>query len=290
MNIRSIDHLVLPVAGLPQARAALERLGFTVAPDARHPFGTENACVFLEDGAYLEPLAIGDRDAYDHSAEEGNVFTARDRQVRRFSPDAGLSAVVLATSDAVAEDAGYRSAGVSAGEILEFSRKLALADGGEVTASFRLAFAADQRSPAFFLFSCQRINALPRDIGALARHANGVTGLREIVLSAGHPDEECHLLETVLAEQGVRQGNSIVFDTRNGSLRVIEEPIPSAGSPADPSAAVPGLRGHTVVFAVADLAVTEAVLAANDVPFLRRDNRLIVAEATGQKVVFAFEE
>jgi hypothetical protein len=29
-----------------------------VAADARHPFGTENACVFFADGTYLEPLAL----------------------------------------------------------------------------------------------------------------------------------------------------------------------------------------------------------------------------------------
>lgn len=290
MTLRNIDHLVLPVAALPQARAALQRLGFTVAPDARHPFGTENACVFLEDGAYLEPLAVADHEAYVASGDAGNVFTGRDLQVRQAFPDVGLSGLVLATDDAAAEDAGYRASGVSAGEILEFSRKLKLPNGEEVLASFRLAFAAVDRSPAFFLFSCQRINALPRDIGALARHANGVIGLREVVLSASRPAEECHLLETVLAAQGVRQGHSIVFDTRNGILRVIEDPTPSAGSQADRSAAVPGLRGHSVVFAVADLAVTEAVLAANDVPFLRRDHRLTVAAATGHDVVFAFEE
>ncbi|MFN7104420.1 MAG: VOC family protein [Pseudorhizobium sp.] len=289
MNHRSIDHLVLPVAGLPQARTALQRLGFTVAPDARHPFGTENACVFLPDGAYLEPLAIADRATYDQSADAGNVFTARDRQVRRVVPDAGLSGLVLATDDAVAEDAGYRASGVSAGEILEFSRKLAMPDGGSVMASFRLAFAAESTSPAFFLFACQRINALPRALGALVHHINGVSGLREVVLSASSLAEDFHLLETALAAQGMRQGDSIVFSTRNGFLRVVEDPKPPVGSPAD-GRAVPGLRGHAVVFAVADLAVTEAVLAANDVPFLRRDNRLTVAAATGKDVIFAFEE
>ena len=49
---RALDHLVLPVRSLEAARADYERLGFLVAPDARHPFGTSNACVFLADGFY----------------------------------------------------------------------------------------------------------------------------------------------------------------------------------------------------------------------------------------------
>ncbi|MCJ8520549.1 hypothetical protein ABID21_003573 [Pseudorhizobium tarimense] len=289
MNMRIIDHLVMPVEGLSQARAALQRLGFMVAADARHPFGSENACVFLEDGAYLEPLAIGDPDAYARSADAGNVFTGRDRQLRGIFPKGGLSAVVLATDDAFAEDAAYRARGVSAGEILEFSRKLALPAGGEVTASFRLAFAADHASPAFFMFSCQRINVLPREIGALAQHANSVSGLREVVLSADRLAEACHLLETVLATEGRREGNSVVYDTRSGIVRVIEDPM-STGPATAKRGAMQDLRGRSVVFSVTDLAVTASVLAANDVPFLRQDNRLVVANATGQDVLFAFEE
>ncbi|TIX38964.1 MAG: VOC family protein, partial [Mesorhizobium sp.] len=55
-----LDHLVLPTASLDVARARLTLLGFTVAPTGIHPFGTENCCVFLTDGTYLEPLAVAD--------------------------------------------------------------------------------------------------------------------------------------------------------------------------------------------------------------------------------------
>jgi hypothetical protein len=290
MNARTLDHLVLPVGGLGEARVRLGRLGFTVASDARHPFGTENACVFLADGVYLEPLAVGDEAAYVLSAEAGNVFTARDRRVRRLSPDCGLSAIVLASDDAVADDRHYGRSGLSAGDILEFSRNVRLPDGGEATASFRLAFAAAERSPRFFLFSCQRIDPLPRDMGGLVRHANGVSGVREIVLSAVEPREECHLLETVLNVKGEAEGGVMVFNARNGIVRVLPEEAPAIGSGDGSAGTSLGLRGRGIVFSVADLAVTAAVLAANDVPFLRRESRLCVPDATGQDVVFAFEE
>ncbi|MEO1399011.1 MAG: VOC family protein, partial [Pseudomonadota bacterium] len=39
---RSIDHLVFPVADIGAARERYTQLGFTVAPDGKHPFGTEN--------------------------------------------------------------------------------------------------------------------------------------------------------------------------------------------------------------------------------------------------------
>ena len=46
---RVLDHLVLPVIDIDVARSRYQSLGFTVAPDGRHPFGTENCCVFFED-------------------------------------------------------------------------------------------------------------------------------------------------------------------------------------------------------------------------------------------------
>ncbi|SPZ34390.1 putative lactoylglutathione lyase [Agrobacterium tumefaciens] len=42
----SVDHLVLPVEVIGVAVKRLVSLGFTVAPEALHPFGTQNACVF----------------------------------------------------------------------------------------------------------------------------------------------------------------------------------------------------------------------------------------------------
>ena len=69
--MRAIDHLVLPVTTLTLARSRLTSLGFTVAPDARHPFGTGNCCVFFKNRTYLEPITILDRNATDLAAAEG---------------------------------------------------------------------------------------------------------------------------------------------------------------------------------------------------------------------------
>lgn len=65
----SVDHLVLPVEVIGVAVKRLVSLGFTVAPEALHPFGTQNACVFFADGTYLEPLAIADPAKYNASIE-----------------------------------------------------------------------------------------------------------------------------------------------------------------------------------------------------------------------------
>ncbi|WP_234851909.1 VOC family protein, partial [Sinorhizobium meliloti] len=79
---RPLDHLVLPVADLARTRQRLAALGFTVADEARHPFGTANACVFFSDDTYLEPLAVASREECEAAALEGNAFVARDQAFR----------------------------------------------------------------------------------------------------------------------------------------------------------------------------------------------------------------
>ncbi len=77
-----LDHLVLPTVDIALARERLGKLGFTVAPDARHPFGTQNACVFLADKTYLEPLGVASAEQCEKSIMDGNVFVARDQAYR----------------------------------------------------------------------------------------------------------------------------------------------------------------------------------------------------------------
>lgn len=78
---RPVDHLVLPTVDLDTARQRLEALGFTVAPSAQHPFGTENACVFFSDNTYLEPLAIAQRETCETEARNGNVLLRAIRPI-----------------------------------------------------------------------------------------------------------------------------------------------------------------------------------------------------------------
>lgn len=287
---RAIDHLVLPVGALDEARARFSALGFTVAGNALHPFGTKNACVFFADDTYLEPLAIGSRETCEAAAKAGNVFVARHLAFR-FRRSEGLSAIVVKSDDAAADHKRFDGEGMSAGQPLQFSRSFRFPDGREAEATFRLAFAADLRAPDFFAFACQRVNALPVDRGTLAMHANGVTGLARIVLVEDNPSDFQYLFETTLCQRDVtahsfglsiRSGNAMVdvltpegFQARFGSKPVMEGR---------------GLIGGAVVVGCGDLGVTEACLAANGVAYQRTGARLVVAPEPGQGVAFAFEE
>jgi catechol 2,3-dioxygenase-like lactoylglutathione lyase family enzyme len=291
-NPRLLDHLVLPVIDLATARKRYELLGFTVAADALHPFGTENACVFFADKTYLEPLGIAQREDCEAAAIDGNVFVARDQAYRFRRGQDGFSAVVLSTDAAAADHARFREKGISAGDMLEFSRPMKLPDGSEAVGSFQLSFAADLRSPDFFFFSCQRVTPLPADRSALERHANGVIGIGEVVLSEPNPTDFQYILQEAVDEREVTAHSfGMDIETRNGvKISVLNQAGMSGFFDRKTSGHSRGLRGRAVIFKVADLSATENLLIANAVSFTRKDNRLIVPEAPGQGVIFVFGE
>ncbi|MBB3591354.1 hypothetical protein FHX08_001698 [Rhizobium sp. BK529] len=286
-----IDHLVLPVTDIALARERLGKLGFTVAPDARHPFGTENACVFFADKTYLEPLGVASVEESERTARRGNVFTARNQAFRFRCGSEGLSAIAFSTRDAKHDHARFVKGGVSAGSVLQFERPVKMPDDAESVAGFRLAFAGDLRAPDFFLFAVERINPLPADRGALEAHANGVTGIAEIVLGAPEPTAFSEFVTATVKATSVEEtsfGLDVSTDNAKISLMTPE------GLEAYFDLVTPdtdrGLRGRAILFAVGDRTVTEAHLAANGVTYTRKGNRILVEPAPGQGVLFAFEE
>ncbi|AQS61932.1 hypothetical protein AGRHK599_LOCUS1058 [Rhizobium rhizogenes] len=286
-----VDHLVLPVERLDVAASRLANLGFTVAPTALHPFGTHNACVFFSDGTYLEPLAIADPAKYNASIGGGDVFTGRDHAFRKHAGGEGVSALVAATEDALGDHDRFVASGLTAGNVFEFSRPVKMPDGSQSEAAFRLAFAASGSAADFFLFSCQRLQALPGDRSALERHANGVSGLSEIVLFVGDDPNAARLIETVFGCGGkISPDGDVVFATGNACIRLTEKPVFNGYALNVAGQGDAGLRGAGIVLSVGDLAVTAAALAANGVFCMETGGRLVVPAAPGQGVAFAFEE
>lgn len=288
---RALDHLVLPTASLRTAGVRLTRLGFTVAPAGRHPFGTENACVYFADGTFIEPLAIGDAAQANQSAAEGNVFVARDRQFRARNGDEGFSALVLATDDAEIDHAAFVQAGISAGKRLDFSRAFTDASGTTDTASFRLAFAAEKNAPDAFFFTCQRVNAPKVDRSALQVHENAVKRIAGVIaVSDDDPQSSGDFLSAVCgAERMEASDGQVEFPLTNGVVRcVTPDAFKQAYGQTAPEST--GLRLAAVIFQAQAIAAVDAVLRANAIGHERFGGRVIVPVAAGQGAVFIFEE
>ncbi len=273
-----LDHLVLPVADLATARERLAALGFTVAPEGVHPFGTANCCVYLAGGTFLEPLAVADPQQAAAAIEASNAFVARDHDHRHRAGSDGFSALAFGTADAAADDRRYRAAGLSAGPMLEFSRPFRDAGGRTAAAAFRLAFAAHPASPSSYFFAVEKVDVPAVDRAALERHPNGVSRLAGVVLSAAEPARLGAFFEAVAgatATEAAAGGWS--FETPSGRVEIRHGTPPEA------------LRLEAVRFAVADAGALEALFKRRAIAYEWRDDALHVAPAAGQGALFVFE-
>jgi hypothetical protein len=269
----------------------LEKLGFTVAPEGRHPFGTKNACVYLADGTFLEPLAQANERDQIEAARRGNVFAARDLAYRFRRGEEGFSAVVFGTEDAEADHATFVEEGYSAGPALEFSRDFVDAEGRKDKASFRLAFAADLCAPDCFFFTCQRVGVPNVDRAALQRHENGAARLKAVVLAAPDGAFFGHLIRTAsgaaIGEIG-RRGEYSTWPLANAAIELMTNQALHQNF-GTLSTGDRGLQARAVVFGVPDLKATKAYLLSNRVDCEKFRGRVIVLPAPGQGAIFAFE-
>ncbi|MCT7375363.1 VOC family protein [Chelativorans salis] len=290
-----LDHCVLPTKSLATARERLASLGFTVAPDAAHPFGTANCCVFFENGSYLEPLSIADEEAARGAIAAGNTFVLRDRAFREACGEEGFSAIALGTGNTAAEHARFVKERISAGRPLSFSRPFVDAGGNRAQASFELAFAAPGSCPSFF-FACQRVN-MPVADRSLRRHDNGVVGISRILATAAEPSAGKDFFTRLFRKE----------PDDGAGIWTLSPERPQGGSP--PHAAV-WLLGHAdarhfcrieaggddrlrlcgIVFRTPSIDAIAERLAVAKIAHTMHRNRILVPPAPGQGAVFIFEE
>ncbi|MCJ8509034.1 VOC family protein [Rhizobium lemnae] len=272
-----IDHLVLPVESLRVARARLLQLGFQVEAEAKHPFGTSNACVFFSDGTYLEPLAVSDEAEAAAAIAAQNTFVARDRRFRLSSGGEGLSAIVLKSKDAERDHAYFLEHGIGGGPRLDFSREVIGGDGLVRTAAFRLAF-ADLGSEHFFGFVCERLNASALPSGLGTAHPNGVQGVSRLLTSGCTNQQSMYVLGRFFGTEPVATGSVFSFVLKNASIIL---------RPAEPES---GITADAIIFHVADLELTASLFDRAAAAYQRDGRRLIVLPAVGQGATLVFEE
>lgn len=276
--MHAIDHLVLPVTTLNLARSRLGRLGFTVAPDAQHPFGSGNCCVFFENRTYLEPITILDRTSADIAAAQGNVFVRRLKRFAERRRSEGFAMAALRTDDAKADRAVFEKAAFGTG-LLEFKRMATMPDGSDREIGVKLAFAEQSEAPDAMFFTCQHLVPdllyQPDYLG----HPNGARGVSAIVAVAENPADFHILLTAATGQRELRSTSFGVEAAVDGQEISILTP---AGFRSRYGVEAPDPR-RGLLFAAFDLEVGDLDVAAKVMGAAaeRRDGRLVVKAAPG---------
>jgi Glyoxalase-like domain len=283
--MRSIDHLVLPVTTLALARSRLTSLGFTVAPDAQHPFGTGNCCVFFQDHTFLEPITIVDRMAADIAASERVTFVKR---MKRFTErqGEGFAMVALRSDDAEADRAAFEAAGLGGGPVFRFARTAKLPDGTEREIGFALASVEFPAAGDAGFFTSQHLAEGVLFQPAFVEHPNGALGVSAVSAVAENPADFHILLEGATGQRELRTTSFGIEAEVDGQTFLILTPD---GFRARYATEAPNPR-RGLRFAAFDLKVLDIERAAGYAgrAAKREEGRIVVPPGPGLAAVVAF--
>jgi catechol 2,3-dioxygenase-like lactoylglutathione lyase family enzyme len=282
---RDIDHLVLAVRDLDAARDSYSRMGFTLTPIARHPFGTKNSLVQLH-GSFLELLAVDDPALIAEAGEGAFSFAAFNRDY--LAGREGLSMLVLKSVDPAADRAAFARGGIPVYEPFGFERVARGPDGLDRKVAFDLTFTSDARvHGAAGFFTCQ--NRFPENFwrAEFQRHDNNATRIASAVFVSRDP-ADFHIFFTVFTGQHDMTATSlgVTFNLGQSQLDLLSPPAFRAFFGED---AGPDPRRFTAYrVAVGNLATTRAMLAGNAVPFTELSGALVVPSSFAHGVAVAF--
>ena len=189
--ITRFDHAVIAVADLERAVGAYRALGFEVAAGGRHEHrGTHNAIVRFG-VEYLELLSVYDPDKAVASGHNGRALVEFLR-----GREGGLVGYALATDDADADAARFRSEGLKVVGPFEMRRERP--DGRVI--SWRLVVPVDvpwRRPWPFFIQWDEPDDARLRH-EQIGGHANGAQRVTGISVAVGYLGEAIGLYELLL--------------------------------------------------------------------------------------------
>ena len=275
----ALDHVVVGVPDLVSARTRLAAMGFQVQADAHHPFGTGNCNVFFANGTYFEPLAVTDRDAELAALKTTNPFVRRYHAFR-FRHGYGPVMVAFTTDSANRMQEAFEAEGISAGEILSFTRKQALPEGGETTIGVHLAVSACERAPDLTLFCCEHLSRQILWRAERTVHPNGAQGVARVIAVEPNPTDFQYLFQTVTGDRDLRTTSvGMEMDLPNALVSVVS---PSAYAAMTGQALEPWGRGPRV-FAVEmlfdSLATLTRILDDAGIDWARHGGAIVVPPA-----------
>ena len=289
-DVRRIDHLVLPVVSLDDARARYTALGFTVAPDGVHPFGTQNANIYLADGTFLEPLAIASREVCWTEAKRGNSFVRNDQTYRFRVSGEGFSHTVVSTESAEDDYHRYAELGYPDGPVVTFSRVSETPSGTQSEARFSLAFAMDPRSPDARFFSCET-QAPPAMSGPLQNHPNGAVRTKRIVLSEENPTDFQYFLQEFVQQRDVAAHSfGMDVEAANATIEVLTPDGIRVHYGIEEKRRTRGMLHRAYVVGVESMDRTANWLREHDITFGEVGERIVVPPEIGQGCHCVFED
>jgi len=277
---RGIDHLVLCVNDLKKARIIYEIMGFTMTPQAQHPFGTGNTLVQL-DGCFLEVLSVTKPEDIFEASGEDFSFPAFNRDYLKAGE--GMSMLVLDSRDEQADRAEFLSKDLHVYPPFEFKRQTTMPSGKQATVGFSLTFLGDPALEKLAFFTCKHWRPDLFWKPEYQRHSNGALTIVDVFVVAPNTKKAVAFLAAFAdAPQTETAPGILNVNTTRGNLSVFtpdafNRKFPDALNGKDTSSAF--FAGFNIK--VDDIATTEVLWAKNEISYQVDDECTWLAPSEG---------
>jgi catechol 2,3-dioxygenase-like lactoylglutathione lyase family enzyme len=182
--LKGIDHVVIAVPELEEARAHYGGVGFKVVPGGKHSIGTHNALIAFPDGTYIELIAF-------------LTPSTNHPWYKALQTGGGLVDFCMMTDDLEGDVAAIVRAGAAMGAPSAMTRKRP--DGYEL--SWELSIPSSPwngRLPFLIRDHTPRSERVPRE----HEHRNGIAGIRGVTVAVTDPEATAMIYRGVLGTAG----------------------------------------------------------------------------------------
>jgi hypothetical protein len=255
----ALDHLVVNVLfDMDRAETMMSQLGFTVTPRGYHSLGSINHLMIFE-GHYLELIGL---------PSAADVL----RKDLLDSPR-GVNGLVFKANDIDICVSSLRQSGLAMLEPQSFSRPVAI-DGVEQLARFRTVRTAPELFEAGRVYYCQHYTPELVWHRPWMAHANGCSGLSELVVVTDAIEADASRYANAAQAQAEKRGSEVwTIDLARGFHLTLMSPARYHQRYGDRSADANGRRSFfgAVVFKTPDLGAVRGF--ASSIPELRMGER-----------------
>jgi len=202
-NIAGIDHAIIGVRDLDQARSVYEKLGFRPTPRGRHVgWGTANYCLMFEED-YLEILGIIDSKSFTNNLEK--FLKTRE----------GLMSVALETRDPDATRNAWADATLEPADVKDLSRLLE----PDTELQFKNVMLDAKKTAGVPLFACAHLTPEPMRQPGWTEHPNSAVGINAITVVTTEPKDFVDPMSRVFGEPRLTEtDNTLAVHTGRGVL------------------------------------------------------------------------
>jgi hypothetical protein len=282
-----LDHIVHAVRDLGAAAEFYRRAGFTVGARNRHPWGTHNRIVQLQN-CYIEILEVAEPEKIVPHGARSFSFGAFNRDF--LDSHQGFSMLILNSSNGVDDARSFESSGIANSKVFDFAREGTQPDGTPVKLAFSLAFAHDPASPHLRFAACQ--HHFPENFWnpAFQTHANSVRAVPGVAMVADSPADHYSFLKAFTGVGDLHSSSiGVRARTENGDIEIVEPQSFRDRFGVSPAVKGEGMTLNVLRFEVADIAQAEALHRQNGIASQRHVGRLVVPPDVAHGATLIFE-